>query len=99
MHIKMKPWSGKERLYFYRRSQQLSGQTGQITDMRVSYNKLRHLLIDRNMTKRALEKKAGITHYQMYKIGRNKDLNTSILRAICVALNCDPGDIIEFIRD
>ena len=95
----MKPWSGKERLYFYRRSQQLSGQTGQITDMRVSNNKLRHLLIDRNMTKRALEKKAGITHYQMYKIGRNKDLNTSVLRAICVALNCDPGDIIEFIRD
>ena len=67
--------------------------------MRVSYNKLRHLLIDRNMTKRALEKKAGITHYQMYKIGRNKDLNTSVLCAICFALNCDPGDIIEFIRD
>ena len=67
--------------------------------MRISYNKLRHLLIDRNMTKIALEKKAGITHYQMYKIGRNMDLNTSVLRAICQALDCEVTDIMEFIPE
>ncbi len=67
--------------------------------MRVSYNKLRHLLIEREMTKRALEKKAGITHYQMFKIGRNMDLNTAVLRAICLALDCEVTDIMEFIPE
>ena len=30
MLFKLQPWSGNERLYFYRQSQQLAGQTGQI---------------------------------------------------------------------
>lgn len=55
--------------------------------MRVSYNRLRHLLIDRDMKKVDLERAAGITHYQMFKIANDKDLNTAVLRAICTALN------------
>lgn len=34
--------------------------------MAVSYKKLWHILVDRNMKKKDLEEAAGITHYQMY---------------------------------
>ena len=67
--------------------------------MRVSYNRLRHLLIDRDMKKVDLEREAGITHYQMYKIRNDKDVTTAVLRVICTALNCRLDEIMEFIPD
>lgn len=39
--------------------------------MAVSYKKLWHILVDRNMKKKDLEEAAGITHYQMYKLRRD----------------------------
>ena len=39
MQIKLKPWCGNERLYFYRQSQQLSGQTGQIGKLRADFDR------------------------------------------------------------
>ena len=39
MQIKLKPWIGNERLYFYRQSQQLSGQTGQIGKLRADFDR------------------------------------------------------------
>ena len=35
----MKPWNGNERLYFYRQSQQLAGQTGQIGKLRADFDR------------------------------------------------------------
>ena len=35
--------------------------------MVVSYKKLWHILVDRNMKKKDLEEAAHITHYQMYR--------------------------------
>ncbi len=67
--------------------------------MAVSYKKLWHLLLDRDMKKIELEKKAGITHYQMYKLANNKDVSTEVLRAICLALDCNVEDIVEFILE
>ncbi len=65
--------------------------------MAVSYKKLWHLLIDRDMKKIELEKKAGITHYQMYKLTNNMDVTTDVLHSICTALDCQLEDIIEFL--
>ena len=67
--------------------------------MAVSYKKLWHLLLDRDMKKIELEKKAGITHYQMYKLANNMDVSTEVLRAICNALGCRVEDILEFGTD
>ena len=64
--------------------------------MAVSYKKLWHLLLDRDMKKIELEKKAGITHYQMYKLAKNKDVSTEVLRAICTALDVGIEDVVEF---
>lgn len=65
--------------------------------MSVSYKKLWHILVDRNMKKKDLEKAAGITHYQMYKLANDKDITTDVIGAICVALGVKPDDIMEFI--
>ena len=67
--------------------------------MAVSYKKLWHLLLDRDMKKIELEKKAGITHYQMYKLANNMDVTTDVLRSICIALDCRLEEIIEFVPD
>ena len=65
--------------------------------MAVSYKKLWHILVDRNMKKKDLEKAAGITHYQMYKLANDKDITTDVIGAICQALDVTPNDIIEFL--
>ncbi len=67
--------------------------------MAVSYKKLWHILLDRNMKKKDLEAAAGITHYQMYKLANDKDITTDVIGAICVALDCKPDDIMEFLSD
>ena len=67
--------------------------------MAVSYKKLWHLLLDRGMKKVELEKKAGISHYQMYKLTNNMDVSTEVLRAICKVLECKVEDIIDFVLE
>lgn len=67
--------------------------------MAVSYKKLWHILVDRNMKKKDLEKAAGITHYQMYKLANDKDITTDVIGAICVALEVKSDDIMEFLPD
>ena len=67
--------------------------------MAVSYKKLWHILVDRNMKKKDLEKAAGITHYQMYKLANDKDIATDVIGAICAALEVKSDDIMEFIPD
>ena len=65
--------------------------------MAVTYKKLWHLLIDRNLMKKDLEEMAGITHYQMCKLARDKDVTTEVLGAVCKALNVRVEDIMDFV--
>ena len=67
--------------------------------MAVSYKKLWHILVDRNMKKKDLEEAAGITHYQMYKLANDKDINTDVIGAICTALEVKPNDIMDFVPE
>ena len=67
--------------------------------MAVSYKKLWHILVDRNMKKIDLEEAAGITHYQMYKLANDKDITTDVIGAICTALEVEPNDIMDFIQE
>lgn len=58
--------------------------------MTVSYKKLWHLLLDKNMKKKDLQEAAGLTQYAMLKLGRDEDVSTEILGKICQALECSP---------
>lgn len=61
----------------------------------ISYKKLWKLLIDKNLKKKDLQKMAGISSSSIAKLGRNENVNTEILKKICIALDCDLCDIME----
>ena len=67
--------------------------------MAVSYKKLWKLLIDKDMKKKDLCEKAGISSASVTKLAKNENVNTEVLQKICAALNCDIGDIMEMIPD
>ena len=67
--------------------------------MKMSYNKLWKLLIDKQMKKSDLRKKAGISSSSLAKLTKNENVTTEVLSKICQELNCDVGDIMEFIPE
>ena len=67
--------------------------------MAVSYKKLWKLLIDKDMKKKDLCAKAGISSASVTKMGRNGHVTTEVLVKICSALNCTMDDIMEIIPD
>lgn len=67
--------------------------------MAVSYKKLWKLLIDKDMKKKDLCAKAGISPASVTKMGRNGHVTTEILLKICTALDCQIEDIVEIVPD
>ena len=67
--------------------------------MAVSYKKLWKLLIDKDMKKKDLCIKAGISPASVSKMGKNGHVTTEILLKICTALNCQVEDIMEIIPE
>ena len=65
--------------------------------MAISYNKLWKLLIDKKMTQAELRKAANIAPNTMTKLRRDEPVNLAILGRACEVLDCDIGDIMEFI--
>lgn len=61
----------------------------------MNYNKLWKLLIDRNMLKKDLKEKAGLSSNAIAKMGKGGDVSTQVLSRICEVLNCDLEDIVE----
>lgn len=55
--------------------------------MRISYNKLWKLLIDKNMNKNDLQEAAGISSAFVVKFGKCENITTDVLLKNCVALN------------
>ena len=65
--------------------------------MAISYNKLWKLLIDKKMKKKDLQHLSGVSSATITKLGRDENVNTEILQKICTVLNCNIGDIMEFV--
>ena len=63
--------------------------------MKVSYNKLWKLLIDKNMKKMDLLEAIEMSPNTLAKLGRNEDVSMDVLKRICAYLQCDVGDIME----
>ena len=53
--------------------------------MAISYKKLWHILIDRDMKKKDLERLAGINEYTTKKLTRNENVSVEVLGKISVA--------------
>jgi Predicted transcriptional regulator len=63
--------------------------------MSVSYNKLWHLLLDRDMTKTELRNLAGVSTNVIAKMSKNESVSMDTLTKICSALRCDIADVME----
>ena len=62
---------------------------------------LDQVLSDRKMKSKELADIIGITtaNLSILKSGKAKAVRFSTLEAICKALDCQPGDILEYIED
>lgn len=67
--------------------------------MQVNYRKLWDVLIERDMLKKDLRKKANLTTNCIAKLGKNEHVSTEILVRICEVLNCDINDIMDVEKD
>lgn len=65
--------------------------------MEVSYKKLWKILIDKDMKKKDLQAKAGISWASVTKLSKGETVSMEVLMKVCRTLNCDIGDIVELI--
>ena len=67
--------------------------------LRISYDKLWKLLIDKKMKKYQLREKAAISSNSVAKLGKDEPVSMEVLMKICSALDCNIQDICEFIKE
>ena len=67
--------------------------------MAVSYKKLFHLLIERDMTTAQLQQQAGFSANIITRMKRNGYLSLDTIENICRTLNCGVDDILDFVPD
>ena len=64
--------------------------------MEVSYKKLWKLLIDKDMKKKDLQAKAGISWASVTKMSKGENVSMDVLKKVCKTLDCNIGDIVDF---
>lgn len=67
--------------------------------MSVTYKKLFHMLIDRNMTPAQLQQEAGYSANISTRLRRDIYISLESVEKICRVLNCKVDDIVEFMPD
>ena len=67
--------------------------------MAVSYKKLFHLLIEKNMTNAQLTQEAGISANIITRQKRKRYISLESVESICCVLNCGVDDILEFVPE
>ena len=67
--------------------------------MAFSYSKLWKLLIDKKMMKKDLIAMTNINSSTMAKLGKDLPVSMEVLGRICIALDCNIGDIVDVIKE
>lgn len=68
-------------------------------EMKTSYNNLWKMLIDRNMQKKDLIDKLGISSTTIAKMGKGDKVSLDVLERICAYFDCNIGDVISFEKE
>lgn len=64
--------------------------------MAVSYKRLFHLLIEKDMTTAQLQQQAGFSANIITRMKRNGYLSLDSIESICRVMGCGVDDILEF---
>ena len=63
------------------------------------FQKLSKLLIDKDMKKKDLQAKAGISWTSVTKLSKGENVSMEVLMKVCKALECNIGDIMDLIPE
>ena len=66
---------------------------------KIVYNKLLNMLEEQGLTTYKIRKDKIISESTLQNIREGKRITTDSIAALCAALNCQPGDILEYIPD
>lgn len=67
--------------------------------MAVSYKKLFHMLIDRDISNAQLQKMAGYSANITTRLKNNNYVSLESMEKICRVLGCKVDDIVDFVPD
>ena len=67
--------------------------------MAVSYKRLLHMMIEKDVSNAQLMHEAGISANIITKLKNGQYIALDKVESICVAMGCTPNDILEFIPD
>ncbi len=67
--------------------------------MEVSYKKLWKILIDKDMKKKDLQSQASLSWATVTKLSKGETVSMEVLAKICKTLDCNIGDVVDFVKD
>lgn len=67
--------------------------------MKISYNNLWKLMIDKGLNKSELREITGIGTNTLAKMSKNQPVSMEVLMKVCEKLDCGLTDVCEFIRE
>ena len=67
--------------------------------MKVSYNKLWKLLVDKKMSKADLRRTAEIAPNTLTKMRKDEPVSIDVLLRICDKLDCNIGEMMDVVRE
>lgn len=72
---------------------------GVLRIMKISYNKLWKLLIDKKINSSDFRKSIGIAPNTMTRLRRDEYVSIKVLLKIAAYLDCDISDICQFVKE
>ena len=66
---------------------------------KIVYNKLLNMLEEQGLTTYKIRKDKIISESTLQNIREGKRITTDSIAALCATLNCQPGDILEYVPD
>ncbi len=67
--------------------------------MAISYKKLFHLLIEKEMSNADLQRRAGFSANIITRLKRNEYIKLQSIESICKVLDCGVDEILDFVPD
>lgn len=67
--------------------------------MPIKYDKLFRLLKERGVTTYQIRKEKIISESSLQKLREGKPISTSTIERMCDLLDCQPGDIMEYVKE
>lgn len=65
----------------------------------ISYKKMWNVMKEKGISQYALIKEYHISAGQLTRLRKNESVSTHTIETFCKILNCQPGDLMEYIDD